>query len=68
VPSPDPDVPWNLDETGEPPAQFIAPGQQLVLHRVDPLRAIAVPAGSIQDATSVSEIQAAVAMVRGAAA
>ena len=42
VPSPDPDKPWNLDETGDAPARFVEPGQKLVLQRTDPLRAVAV--------------------------
>ncbi|HVW94126.1 MAG TPA: ABC transporter ATP-binding protein [Devosia sp.] len=68
VPSPDPDTPWNLDETGAPPVRFIEPGQILTLDHVDSLRAVAVPAGTARRETSVAEIQAAVANARQAAA
>ncbi len=68
VPSPDPETPWNLDETGEPPARFVEPGQKLVLERTDPLRAVAVPAGSGREVTTAAEIQMAVAAARKAAA
>jgi len=69
VPSPDPDKPWNLDETGEPPARFAEPGQTLVLGRVDPLRAVAVPVVKPgASVTSVAEIQAAVASAKRAVA
>lgn len=65
VPSPDPDKPWNLDETGEPPARFVEPGQTLVLEWVDPLRAVAVPeARASAPLTTVAEIQAAVAAAK----
>jgi peptide/nickel transport system ATP-binding protein len=65
VPSPDPDKPWNLDES-EAPARFVEPGARLVLSRVDPLRAIAAPEGA-PGRTSVAEIQAAVAATGRAA-
>jgi ABC-type oligopeptide transport system ATPase subunit len=67
VPSPDPDQPWTFEELGEPATRFIEPDQKLVLHRTDPLRAIAVPAGSVSDTTTAAEIQAAVAAARIAA-
>ena len=68
VPSPDPDTPWNLDEVDEASTRFVEPGQQLVLQQVDPLRAVAVPAGSADRTTTVAEIQAAVAAARKVAA
>ncbi len=60
VPSPDPDKPWNLeDETPLP--RFFEPGEQLVLQRTDPLRAMAVPASSGGAPVTVSDIQRDVA-------
>lgn len=67
VPSPDPDQPWNLDETGEPPARFVEPGQQLVMHRTDPLRAVAGPVDAEGDITTAAAIQLAVDAARQAA-
>jgi peptide/nickel transport system ATP-binding protein len=68
VPSPDPDMPWNLEETNEPPIRYLEPGEQLVLHRTDPLRAVAGRPGEPGAVTSVAEIQAAVIAAREVAA
>jgi peptide/nickel transport system ATP-binding protein len=65
VPSPDPDKPWNLDDP-DTPARFLAPGETLVLHRCDPLRAVAGPASLKGPVTTVAAIQAAVAAARRA--
>ncbi|HEY4200676.1 MAG TPA: ABC transporter ATP-binding protein [Devosiaceae bacterium] len=64
VPSPDPDKPWNLDETGAPPPRFIDPNETLVLHRTDPLRAVAASASAPGEITTVAAIQAAVGAER----
>jgi peptide/nickel transport system ATP-binding protein len=63
VPSPDPDQPWNLDDTDNL-AGFVAPDEKLALHRVDPLRAVAEPASLAGEVTTVAAIQAAVAAAR----
>lgn len=68
VPSPDPEKPWNLDETGAAPPRFIDPNETLVLHRTDPLRAVAASAASKGEVTTVAAIQAAVGAARRNAA
>jgi ABC-type oligopeptide transport system ATPase subunit len=72
VPSPDPDVPWNLDdpEAGEAERRALKAfdgTQKLSLYRTDPLRAVAGPAGQGGEVTTAGEIQQAVALSRSAA-
>ena len=64
VPSPDPDMPWNLDESGDNPGRY-APGDELLsLYRTEPLRAVAGPAGAGGETTTAAAIQLAVSQAR----
>lgn len=68
VPSPDPEKPWNLDETGAALPRFIDPDETLTLYRTDPLRAVAGSTASGGEVTTVAAIQAAVGAARRSAA
>lgn len=68
VPSPDPDVPWDLDSDPADTLKAIDVTAEQVLYRVDPLRAIAGPPGGSGEKTTVAEIQQAVAEAREVAA
>lgn len=68
VPSPDPDTPWDLDETGDPPARFAPDGETLILHRTDPLRAVAGPLDAPGEVVTAAQIQLAVSAARAAVA
>jgi len=65
VPSPDPEVPWDIDNAAADEAErhkldaFLGAGR-LALYRTDPLRAVAGPWTEGGDKTSVAEIQRAV--------
>lgn len=68
VPSPDPDVPWDLDADPTEALATIDVSVEQVLYRVDPLRAIAGPPGGSGEKTTVAEIQRAVGEARKAPA
>lgn len=73
VPSPDPDVPWNLDdpELGEAERRALAAfdgSTPLSLYRTDPLRAVAGPAGQGGEITTAAAIQQAVSLARSGVA
>lgn len=63
VPSPDPDTPWNLDETTDAPSRYAPGAEQLALYRTEPLRAVAGTAGQ-GNAVTAAEIQLAVSAAR----
>ncbi|HEV7274695.1 MAG TPA: ABC transporter ATP-binding protein [Devosiaceae bacterium] len=60
VPSPDPDKPWNLDESVDGPGRFLPGDEKLALYRTDPLRAVAAPLREGEEATTAAAIQFAV--------
>ncbi|SFZ81247.1 peptide/nickel transport system ATP-binding protein [Devosia enhydra] len=69
VPSPDPDVPWDLDnpEAGEAERRALAAfdgSTRLALFRTDPLRAVAAPYDSPGERVTAGAIQQAVSEAR----
>lgn len=68
VPSPDPETPWDIESAEEPVPLYFQPGEKLVLHRTEPLRAVAASANLPGEATTVAEIQAAIGKAKLAAA
>lgn len=60
VPSPDPDKPWDLDETGDKPGRFLADEGPIALYRSGPLRAVAERIRPGAETTSAAAIQQAV--------
>ncbi|WP_173934356.1 ABC transporter ATP-binding protein [Chelativorans sp. Marseille-P2723] len=60
VPSPDPDIPWNLEADPAEKLHEVDATIEQVLFRVDPLRAIAGPPDRDGEKTTIAKIQQAV--------
>lgn len=68
VPSPDPDVAWNLDDDIAPPEAFLAGETKLALYATEPDRAIASVARPGQAPVTAAEIQRVVSLQKALAA
>jgi peptide/nickel transport system ATP-binding protein len=68
VPSPDPDKPWNLDETIDGPGRYLPGEEKLALYQTDPLRAVAAPLRPGEETTTAAAIQLAVSEAKAAGA